>query len=239
MKIGALAAATGVTRQAIHYYLREGILAPPVSSSRNMAYYDQRHVEELHLIRELQNTRYLPLAVIKLTLEARRQGGDLHQSDHLDMMQKFFTLNGRTGEPDSEQRLSRTDLLIESGLTPEGLDALFSAGLLEQPSPVSGDDNLDFDRYDRALARNAGVLIALGWEPGDLGLLGRLLKLMTEEVRLVHDRIIHKDGLRHASLSDIERTLTQIHDLIVARAYQDFLMNHDWQVNRRGGPAHA
>ena len=64
-KMSELVAATGVSKQTIHYYLREGLLLPPVRSSKNMAYYDAATIEDVRFIKELQEKRYFPLAAIK------------------------------------------------------------------------------------------------------------------------------------------------------------------------------
>jgi DNA-binding transcriptional MerR regulator len=79
MRIGELAEATGVSTQTIHYYLREGLLPPPIKTARNMAYYGPDHIEDIRLIKELQEKRYLPLSVLKLVLGAKREGKDVSQ----------------------------------------------------------------------------------------------------------------------------------------------------------------
>ena len=40
MKISKLSEITGVARDAIHFYVREGLLPAPVKTKKNMAYYD-------------------------------------------------------------------------------------------------------------------------------------------------------------------------------------------------------
>jgi DNA-binding transcriptional MerR regulator len=57
--------ATGVGREAIRYYIREGLLPEPERTARNVAWYDEAFVERTSLIKKLQKERYLPLAVIK------------------------------------------------------------------------------------------------------------------------------------------------------------------------------
>ncbi len=64
LKISDLERITGVGRSAIHYYLREGLLAPPFRTGQTMAYYNASHVEELRKIREMQEEGY-PLALIR------------------------------------------------------------------------------------------------------------------------------------------------------------------------------
>ena len=59
---------TGLQRQAIHFYIKEGLIPPGIKSSRNMAWYGAHHLERLKLIRRLQHERFLPLKAIKAAL---------------------------------------------------------------------------------------------------------------------------------------------------------------------------
>jgi len=64
-----LAAATGLPRQAIHFYIQQGLVPPGRKTGRNMAFYGQEHIERLHLVRRLQHERFLPLRAIKALLD--------------------------------------------------------------------------------------------------------------------------------------------------------------------------
>jgi DNA-binding transcriptional MerR regulator len=68
-----LAGATGVGRETIRYYIREGLLPAPDRPGRNVAWYDESFVERIALIKEMQRTRRLPLHVIKATVTAVRR----------------------------------------------------------------------------------------------------------------------------------------------------------------------
>jgi AcrR family transcriptional regulator len=75
MRIGELAEKAGLPRSTVHYYLREGLLPPPRRTGRTMAYYDERHLERLQLIRELRGDHKMPVAFLKeriAELEAAR-----------------------------------------------------------------------------------------------------------------------------------------------------------------------
>ena len=72
LKMSELAERSGVSAGTIRYYLREGLLGEGediVRTSRNMAYYPPEYVERIELIKRLQEKRYMPLRVIKGTLE--------------------------------------------------------------------------------------------------------------------------------------------------------------------------
>jgi DNA-binding transcriptional MerR regulator len=65
LKMKDLERATGVGREAIRFYIREGLLPEPERPGRNVAWYDDSFVERISLIKHLQQERFLPLSVIK------------------------------------------------------------------------------------------------------------------------------------------------------------------------------
>lgn len=56
---------SGLPRQAIHFYIQQGLLPEGEKTGRNMAYYSAQHVERLKIIRKLQQERFLPLKAIR------------------------------------------------------------------------------------------------------------------------------------------------------------------------------
>src|SRR5512134_917083 len=65
LKMKDLEQATGVGRESIRFYIREGLLPEPERPGRNVAWYDESFVERISLIKRLQQERFLPLSVIK------------------------------------------------------------------------------------------------------------------------------------------------------------------------------
>lgn len=65
LKMKDLERATGVGRETIRFYIREGLLPEPERPGRNVAWYDESFIERIQLIKKLQDERFLPLAVIK------------------------------------------------------------------------------------------------------------------------------------------------------------------------------
>ncbi|KAB7644842.1 MerR family transcriptional regulator [Polymorphobacter fuscus] len=70
MRMRELEKASGVGRETIRYYIREGLLPEPDRASRNSASYTGAHVTRLRAIKRLQEERFLPLAVIRALLDA-------------------------------------------------------------------------------------------------------------------------------------------------------------------------
>ena len=221
MKISELAATTGVSKQTVHFYLREGLLSPPVQASKNMAYYDRKHIEEIRLIKELQEQRYLPLAVIKLILEARRTGNDLDKPDHLEMFEQVFT---EARDERWERCRTISELLDETGLSEEAVKEMESIGLL---TPELMAEGKRFDSYDAAMAQAMGRLLDLGLEIHDLTIYSQLLNLARTEVQLIHDKIFHRPGnSTHPPLKDINSALMYARSLLAAKAKREFLIKH-------------
>ena len=71
LKMSELVERSGVSAGTIKHYLREGLLgdrSEVVRTSRNMAYYPERFVERVRLIKRLQEERFMPLRVIREVL---------------------------------------------------------------------------------------------------------------------------------------------------------------------------
>ncbi|MGD0276281.1 MAG: MerR family transcriptional regulator [Syntrophales bacterium] len=75
LKMKQLCELSGVTRTTIKYYLAKGLLPEPIKSSRNMAYYNETHLNAIRIIKELQTKRFFPLSVIQDILG--KKDGDL------------------------------------------------------------------------------------------------------------------------------------------------------------------
>jgi DNA-binding transcriptional MerR regulator len=79
MRMRELEARSGVGRETIRFYIREGLLPEPARAARNSASYSEAHVTRLATIKRLQEERFLPLAVIRGLLD--RDGVDGGGSD--------------------------------------------------------------------------------------------------------------------------------------------------------------
>ncbi|MBT6613032.1 MAG: MerR family transcriptional regulator, partial [Deltaproteobacteria bacterium] len=53
MKISELVKSTGVSKETIHYYIREGLLRKPRKTGRNVAQYGEEYVEQIRTIKAL------------------------------------------------------------------------------------------------------------------------------------------------------------------------------------------
>jgi DNA-binding transcriptional MerR regulator len=65
MKISQLVKRTGVPKETIHFYIREGLLRKPRKSGVNSAEYNETYVDQVQLIKDLRDNYYLPIPEIK------------------------------------------------------------------------------------------------------------------------------------------------------------------------------
>ncbi len=71
LKVSQVSRATGVSTSAINYYVRIGLLPPPVKTHKNMAYYDPSYIQMVNHIKRLQLQKHLPLERIKEIMAKR------------------------------------------------------------------------------------------------------------------------------------------------------------------------
>jgi DNA-binding transcriptional MerR regulator len=88
LKIRDLVERTGVSRETVHYYIREGLLPKPRKRGRNIADYDDSYVERIRMIKELQDNYFLPLAVIKNILKYRKKSPE--GQSFLSLRREYF-----------------------------------------------------------------------------------------------------------------------------------------------------
>jgi DNA-binding transcriptional MerR regulator len=103
MRMAELAARSGVARETIHFYLREGLLPRPEKGGRTVAYYGDEHLERLRLIRHLREEKYLPIAVIRRLLESPAAEPDI---DVLADVLHIIPTSDPHGRPPSAEALA-------------------------------------------------------------------------------------------------------------------------------------
>jgi DNA-binding transcriptional MerR regulator len=123
-RIDDLAHRAGVPTRTIRYYTQQGLLPPPALRGR-VGYYDERHVERLRLIKELQEKRYLPLSVIKSVVMHYEAGADLDTM--LVPLDMVFAPRWDAGD---RRDFTRDELAAEAGVDVSVVDAAEEMGFL-------------------------------------------------------------------------------------------------------------
>lgn len=156
MRMRELERLTGVGRETIRYYIREGLLPEPERASANSASYREEHVTRLRAIKRLQEERFLPLAIIKSLLDAEDGERWLH-ADAFPDLDAMLRARLDTRLDIGGDGLTLDELAREIGYAPEELRQGVEEGLL-QPG-VNGR----FGPRDVAIARCLAELRAIGF----------------------------------------------------------------------------
>jgi DNA-binding transcriptional MerR regulator len=185
LKMKDLERLTGVGRETIRYYIREGLLPEPERPSRNVAWYDQRFVERLVLIKELQHKRYLPLHVIRRLVSGDRIPPPAEIEALLQLGGKLLP-TAPAGPPRKPRRV--TEVANRLGLTAKEIRRLAAAGLFEIETRA-GNQWLGATAVRMAelwaRLRDAGFVEALGFTPENLRLYVDMIRwLAREELRI-------------------------------------------------------
>lgn len=208
--------ASGVGRETIRYYIREGLLPEPRRASRNSAVYSAEHVQRLKTIKRLQEERYLPLAVIRTMLQSGVDEVLLETGafPHLDrMLAARVEGTDELGEP-----LSLSDLVARLGLEPGFAEEHVSTGMI-----ALGADGLVSPGDARLLATlkrlsDAGFGSQNGFFPRDLGFLVELMHwVVAQEMRLFFSHLAGQVGEGEAAdmamngIALINEVMAQLH----------------------------
>jgi DNA-binding transcriptional MerR regulator len=207
---------TGLPRQAIHFYIQQGLLPAGHKTGRNMAFYGEEHVERLRLIKKLQHERFLPLKAIKALLDDQDTAfSSAQRSFLLGVKQRLDTL-GRDAE--GEKSAADADEVIgRLGVPRADLDRMIEIGVLGARTDDAG----------RTLIAEEDVWILQGWaeilrlgftrELGigvdDLALIQEVVQdLFNREATLLASRIDRLPPERAAEM--IEKALPLVHNFV-------------------------
>lgn len=128
LKMKDLERATGVGRETIRFYIRNGLLPEPERPGRNVAWYDESFVGRINLIKELQQKRFLPLNVIRAIVGVEAAPGRDEVQTLLELDGKLFPAVDGAADP-SPERLR--DVVQRTGLALKDVRACIAVGLVE------------------------------------------------------------------------------------------------------------
>ncbi|MDP3938003.1 MAG: MerR family transcriptional regulator [Deltaproteobacteria bacterium] len=193
LRISELSALTDVPAPSIKFYIKEGLLPPPLKTSRNMAYYDESFVDRIRFIKELQTQHFLPLRVIREILSGSDGNGRLAEAQVLLELKGSF-LGRPVGE--RSQPLAEPEVITQFNTYELELEKLRGMGILN-PSETGGQRVYDGDDLDFLAAlennRRLGFRSEIGFQVDDLAIYLRFLEdLAREEVKLLISRTASK-----------------------------------------------
>jgi DNA-binding transcriptional MerR regulator len=213
LRIGELARRSGVPIPTLKFYLREGLIAPAHKTGRTMAWYHPSVVARIRSIRELQERQFLPLDVIRETIDRGAAAPDDHA-----MAEAIAEVLIRRGGKRSRTR----DEVLAGGAKPAELEWLRRAGLA-----VPGEDG----RYrgdDLALLATLGAARRSGLAADMLPfeILGdyivALNKLVEIELRLYRGGVIGK--AKPAEVAKLTKVAAELSERLVVLLRRKLLL---------------
>ena len=218
MKISQLVKRTGVPKETIHFYIREGLLRKPRKSGVNSAEYNETYVDQIQLIKDLRDNYYLPIPEIKKIVKDFRKQSPSDQAVS-QFHSRFFRPADRlfANEIEGRDAFRQATGLGEKWLakaeewgviTPE---VLADGETLYPPDDVAiGKLMVDMDRL--------GFGPKDGYDPEDLRYIGEFVRsYVVDIVKKYYENNLEK----MTSTEDVERA-NQYHEVISLFFYHLF-----------------
>lgn len=159
MKISDLVKRTQVSKETIHYYVREGLIPRPRKFAKNLASYNESYVERIRLIKELQDHHFLPLSLIKKIL--KYQKGSPERKPLLQVQTDYFRPVDKLLPAEV---IGEEDFTKITGLSPKWLARLEK---WEVMTPEIRQDRKVYSQDDVILARVVVDMGKIGLGPKD------------------------------------------------------------------------
>jgi DNA-binding transcriptional MerR regulator len=227
MKISELVKKTGVPKETIHFYIREGLLRKPRKSGVNSAEYGERYVDQIQLIKDLRDNYYLPIPEIKKIVKKFKK-----QSPSDQAVSQFHSKFSRP-----QDRLLTTEVIGKdafreaTGLGRKWLSRAIEWGLL---SPESRDDEEVFSADDVAIGKLMVDMERVGFGPKD-DFDPEDLKYMADFIHGYVDNSFnkyYKSNLEKLRSADYSEKASQYHEIISLFFYYLFRKYARKQVDR-------
>ena len=224
-----LCEATGLPRQAIHFYIQQGLLPAGRKTGRNMAWYTEEHLERLRLIKKLQHERFLPLKAIKALFDGEDDVFSAPQHAFLAGVKERLAESLKNGE-DRSQTLRAEDVAKKSGIDREDVERAFDLGVVGGTRTASGVRIAAADAWIFGVfgeVRKLGFTPERGFGVQDMVFYQDLVtRLLQEEVHLLSSRLSDLPPERVAEMIEavipvIDRYLVRLHSSKI----RDFFAN--------------
>jgi len=210
MKISQLVKQTGVPKETIHFYIREGLLRKPRKSGVNSAEYNETYVDQIQLIKDLRDNYYLPIPEIKKIVKDFRK-----QSPSDQAVSQFHSRFFRPAERMFANEIKGRDAFCqETGLGKKWLakaeewgvitpDILEEGEVVYSPNDVAiGKLMVDMDRL--------GFGPRDGFDPEDLRYIGEFLRKYVVDIVKKY----YQNNLEKMTSKEYVEKASQYHELI-------------------------
>jgi len=210
MKISQLVKRTGVPKETIHFYIREGLLRKPRKSGVNSAEYNETYVDQIQLIKDLRDNYYLPIPEIKKIVKDFRK-----QSPSDQAVSQFHSRFFRPADRLFTNEIEGRDAFRQAtGLGKKWLAKAEEWGVITPEVPADGEAL--FSQDDIAIGKLMVDMDQLGFGPKD-GFDPEDLRYISEFVRkYVVDisKKYYEDNLEKMTSKEGVEKASQYHELI-------------------------
>lgn len=175
---------SGASREAVRFYINAGLLPAPHRTARNMAWYSERHVEIIELIRVLQEEQFLPLKAIKALFDDDKDFEFTPRQRSIFASMREEMRNRASRRPPGPTSHAMAQAL---GLSDEDFDDLKQAGAIRADAERLTSDEEEILRQFAAL-RHSGMTAARGFSAQHLEIVEALADLLfDQELKLFRD----------------------------------------------------
>jgi len=237
MKISELVKRTGVPKETIHFYIREGLLRKPRKSSVNSAEYSERYVDQIQLIKDLRDNYYLPIPEIKKVVKEFNK-----QSPSEQAVSQFYSRFFRPAD-----RLLATEVIGKeafrqaTGLGRKWLDKAEEWDLI---TPERRNGEVVYSQDDLAVGKLMVDMEQLGFGPKD-GFDPEDLRQIVEFVReyaVTVSRKYYENNLEKLTSNEYAEKSSQYHEVISLffyYLYRKFIRDATKRLIEQGKPKDA
>jgi len=183
MKIKELVQKTGVAKETIHFYIREGLLRKPRKQGKNAAVYNDNHVQHIRIIKDLRDNYFLPLPFIKKIFKRLKNQTPLDR-DIDRLHNKYFRPLDRMLTADIE---GRDAFVNATGLKEKWLEKMEVWGVI---TPQSKDGKTIYSHDNVIIAKlildmgRFGLGVKDGYDPEMLRYLTQMFKEIFEKGKM-------------------------------------------------------
>jgi DNA-binding transcriptional MerR regulator len=220
---------TGLPRQAIHFYIQQGLLPEGAKTGRNMAYYGEAHLERLRRIQRLQHEQFLPLRAIRAVLDEKHDGFTEPQRRlFLDVKHRLGPLYRQSNLAEGEALVALHPLLLRAGVSREDADQLEEAGVLQVVKKKNRRYLAKEDAWIVELwgqLRASGYTKRLGFTPHDVTIIAQALEgVFAKERTLLVERVAHLPADEVARMVEravplLNQFMARYHESLVRRFF--------------------
>ena len=209
---------TGLGRQAIHFYIQQGLIPPGRKTGHNMAWYSEEHLERIQMIRKLQHERFLPLKAIKAILDEQDTLFSPTQRTFLKGLRHSINIEGMSTDNLAAGSVLASELVESEVVSESDLKQLIEAHVIG--THVDKDGNLRISQKDieslKILTelRQAGFTEAQGFHAGLIQEYEKsIAELVNWEGQLVADKLRNLPPEQAAQV--VQNALPIVHKLLI------------------------